>query len=104
MNPVVPFQLLVAIFTIAAAVPLIRRKVKMNPWYGIRIRAAFESDERWFDINHYGGWLFLVWGMTIAITAIFGAFLEKKDWITYDLVALVIIMSGLFAMVALIFR
>lgn len=40
MNPVVVVHLLVAVIVLVAAVPLIRRQVKMNHWYGVRIPAA----------------------------------------------------------------
>lgn len=45
MNPVATTQLLAAIVTMAISVPLIQRKVKRDHWYGVRIRAAFESNE-----------------------------------------------------------
>ena len=95
MNPVVIVHLLSAAVAIISAVPLIRGQVKMNRWYGVRIPAAFESEERWFDLNRYGGRLLLRWGASIAATAVVGAFLEKKDWIAYNWSALVVIMGGL---------
>jgi hypothetical protein len=104
MNPVVIVHLLAAILTIAAAVPLIQGKVKMNPWYGVRIPAAFESEERWFEINRYGGRLLFAWGVAIAGTALVGAFLERRTWVAYDWTALAIIMGGLALVVVLIFQ
>lgn len=95
MNPMIVIHLVAAILAIAASMPLIRRKVKMNHWYGMRIPAAFESEDAWFDINQYGGRLFLVWGLVIAATAIVGAFVEKKNWVTYDWAALVVVVVGL---------
>ncbi|HVU16104.1 MAG TPA: SdpI family protein [Candidatus Didemnitutus sp.] len=103
MNPVVIVHLIAAVLAIAAAVPLIRRKVKMNDWYGVRIPASFASEDAWFDINHYGGRLLLFWGLTIAGTATVGAFLEKKEWITYNWVALVVIVGGLAVVIAKIY-
>jgi hypothetical protein len=77
------------------SVPMIRRKVKMNDWYGIRIRAAFESEAAWYEINHYGGRLLLAWASLVAVTAIIGVFAEREYWLTYNWVALVIILGGL---------
>jgi hypothetical protein len=37
------------------SLPLVLRKAPMNEFYGIRIPAAFESKQRWYDINAYGG-------------------------------------------------
>ena len=39
---------------IAICIPLLKRKVKMNDWYGFRISKAFQSEENWFSINAYG--------------------------------------------------
>jgi len=74
MNPVIVVYLLAAGAAIAASLPLMRRRVKMNRWYGVRIPAAFESEAAWFDINHYGGRLLFIWGLVIAATAIVGWF------------------------------
>jgi hypothetical protein len=104
VNPVVIVHLLAAVAAVAAAVPLIQGKVKMNPWYGVRIPAAFESDERWFEINRHGGRLLFAWGVAIAVTALVGAFLKRRAWVTYDWTALVIIMGGLALVVAQIYR
>jgi hypothetical protein len=40
---------------IALSLPLIKRQVKMNALYGIRIGKSFESEEAWYAINEYGG-------------------------------------------------
>jgi len=56
------------------AIPLILRLVPMNRLYGVRIPKAFASDRNWYDINAYGGWLLLVYGvMLIAFGFFFGA-------------------------------
>lgn len=95
MNPVVIVHLLAAALVIGASIPLIRRRVKMNHWYGVRIPAAFISEERWYQLNQYGGRLFLYWGLAMGVTAIVGAFLDQKDWITYNWAAVVIALGGL---------
>ena len=56
------FGLLLAAFSL----PLILRRVPMNRAYGIRIPEAFTSDARWYDINAYGGRLFLCYGVLLA--------------------------------------
>lgn len=48
--------------------PLIKRKVKMNKWYGIRVPKAYESEENWYKINEYGGKKLLLGGVAIALT------------------------------------
>ncbi len=104
MNPIVIVHLAAAVAVVLASVPLIRRRVKMNPWYGVRIPAAFESEERWFEINAYGGRLLLRWGLVIAATAIVGAFLGREHWVVYDRTALAIICVGLAVVIVKIMR
>jgi len=104
MNPIVVIHLLASVLVISLSVPLIRRKVKMNHWYGVRIPASFVSDEAWYDINHYGGRLLFYWGLAIAGTAGFGAFLKEQNWIIYNWTALVVILGGLALVVANIYR
>ncbi len=54
----------------AVSWPLILRMVPMNRFYGIRMAASFESKERWYAINAYGGkqmagwaWVTILWGL-----------------------------------------
>jgi len=43
--------ILVGCVGIALGFPLMKRKVKMNRWYGVRIPKSFQSEEHWFKIN-----------------------------------------------------
>ncbi len=56
----------VAVVMIIVSIPLIRGKVKMNKFYGMRIPKAFESEDNWYKINAYGGRCFLKWGIVLA--------------------------------------
>ena len=55
----------------AVAVPLIFGRVPRNPWYGVRIHAAFESDEAWYRINRHGGKSLLGLGCTLVAVGVF---------------------------------
>ncbi len=57
----------IGLLTTALAIPLILRKVPMNRYYGIRIPKAFTSDENWYDINAYGGKVFLFYGLILTL-------------------------------------
>ena len=104
MNPVTIVLFCAALLTIFISLPLIRGKVKMNDWYGVRIPAAFESDAAWYELNRYGGRLLVVWGLGIAFLALIGGFLPRSAWIAFNWGSLVIIMGGLAAVVALVYR
>lgn len=104
MNFVAVIHLIASFLVIAAAVPLIRGRVKMNAWYGIRIREAFESEERWRAINRYGGRLFLIWGLAFAAFAVVGLTLSRNSWATYNVAALGPLVGGLILIVVLVCR
>ena len=104
MKPIAITHLLVGLTTVAVAVPLARRKIKMNRWYGIRIPAAFESEQRWYEINEYGGRLLLRGGVLIILAAVPEFFLGRIYWAAGALAAAAIITLVLGTTLAMIFR
>ena len=56
-----------ALLIIAVSIPLIMRKVKMNYFYGIRIKKSFESEENWYAINAYGGKQLVIWSIPMLL-------------------------------------
>ena len=63
---------------IVLAIPLVQRKVRMNRWYGIRIKKAFASDENWYRINAYGGKRLVLWALVLAAIGIVTFFLPLQ--------------------------
>lgn len=51
----------------ASGIPLALRKVPMNRWYGVRLPESYASEGAWYDINAYGGRLFLVYGIGVIL-------------------------------------
>src|SRR5687768_1691177 len=68
---------------LASCQPLIRRKVPMNHFYGIRVPAAFESNQQWYEINEYGGRKLGRWSWIIMATGILGMFIPAQHAVTY---------------------
>jgi uncharacterized membrane protein len=104
MNPVVIVHLIAGLFSIGMSVPLATGKVRRNLWYGVRLPEAFESEERWAEINRHGGRLFLAWSLVIVATATAGAFVPRSGWVIYDFGSLAVIVGGLIVVVARICR
>ncbi len=50
-----------ACLMVGISLPLVKRKIKMNGLYGIRIAKAFESEDNWYSINEYGGRQLIIW-------------------------------------------
>lgn len=71
-------NLFCAIIAIALALPLVRRRVKMNRTYGIRFARSFESEELWYAINEYGGRRLIVWSVVLAVAGLAGLFLPLE--------------------------
>ena len=50
--------LLSGTLVIVLGVPLIRGRVRPNPWYGFRVRRTLEDPEVWYPANRYAArWL-----------------------------------------------
>ncbi len=59
----VPYALMmIGVVSILLSIPLILRRIPRNRYYGIRVRKAFVSDRNWYEINAYGGKIFLGFG------------------------------------------
>ncbi|HTY15838.1 MAG TPA: SdpI family protein [Methanoregulaceae archaeon] len=63
----------------AASYPLTKRTIGMNRWYGIRFPQAFYSDENWYEINAYGGRVFMKWAGFVAISGIVFIFIPLDN-------------------------
>jgi hypothetical protein len=61
---------LLGILSIGVGLPLYWDQVPPNPFYGIRIPKALESDESWYAINHVGGQKIFIAGICFIILAL----------------------------------
>ena len=79
-------------------IPLIRRKVPPNPWYGFRVPRTLSDAAVWYPANRYaGGWM-LVTGLGWVAAATVG-YLLPVGFVSYALacagVLLVILAIGM---------
>lgn len=102
---------LVAITTLLSGVlifllslPLIFRSVPMNRLYGIRIPAAFESPQRWYDINAYGGRCLAIGALPIVGAGVTGFFLSADWMLSYAWATTAVALVSLLVPVVLILR
>jgi hypothetical protein len=56
------------------AVPLIKRKVPPNIWYGFRVKATLENEAIWYPVNEYTGWWLLGIGLMTVVVAVVAFF------------------------------
>jgi hypothetical protein len=59
-----------ALLIILVSIPLIKRKIKMNGLYGVRIKKSYESNENWYSINAYGGKQLAIWSIPMIIAGL----------------------------------
>ena len=83
---------------------MIYRKVPMNHFYGVRIAAAFESDQRWYDINAYGGRLMAIGSLPIVGAGVAGLFLPADWFLPYAWAATVVTLVSVLVPAVLVFR
>jgi hypothetical protein len=64
----------VGVLAIILCIPLLRNKVEMNRWYGIRFKKSFESTGNWYKINRYGARRMILWSVVIIVIGVVGLF------------------------------
>jgi len=87
--------LLLGLVTLLISLPLIYRKVPMNAFYGIRIRASFQSEQRWYDINAQGGKLFAKWSALIIVAGLIGFIVPTGLFLFYVPAAAVVVLLAI---------
>jgi len=78
------------------ALPLIYRKIPMNYFYGIRLREAFRSTERWYEINEYGGRLLARWSVPIILAGAIAFAVPPRFLFGYAVATVVVILVSIF--------
>jgi hypothetical protein len=56
--------------TALASLPLHFDLVRPNRWYGIRVPAAFHSEQNWYAINRFGAARFIRFGVVVAFAGL----------------------------------
>jgi hypothetical protein len=63
---------------ILLSLPLIKRKIPRNSFYGMRFPQSYQSDEAWFKINEFGGKQMLLWSLLIIAAGTLALFLPLQ--------------------------
>lgn len=63
-------NIFVGALVIALCLPLLKNKIRMNYFYGIRFKKSFESDENWYKINQFGARRIIIWSVVIIFIGI----------------------------------
>lgn len=68
-------HIFMALIFIMISIPLVKGKIPMNTWYGVRFNKSYESNENWFKVNKYGGKQLIIWSVVLALLGIVTIFL-----------------------------
>src|SRR5689334_22440538 len=89
---------------VVLSVPLIRRRVKPNFFYGYRMSVTLGNPDLWYDVTAYFGRLLAATGVVVALLAVvlyIAGGVDVKDYATDCAVVLLI---GLFVSLGLSWR
>jgi hypothetical protein len=75
--------------------PLMFRMVPMNKFYGFRTRAAFQSEQNWYEINARGGKMLTVSSIIVLLVGIAGFFVPEKFTLFYIGGAVIVAVSAI---------
>ncbi len=73
---------------VVLAIPMVKRKVRPNPWYGFRTRKTLSRADIWYKANEYSGRTLIVAGSITTLTALVFAMLPGISKDTYALLCL----------------
>lgn len=72
--------IVVSVILILVSLPMLKRKIPMNRWYGARFKKSFESDENWYNINTYSAKQLIIWSLPLLIIGIVTLFLPLEKY------------------------
>ncbi|HBA54270.1 MAG TPA: hypothetical protein DCZ04_07395 [Syntrophorhabdus aromaticivorans] len=68
-------NIFVGLLMIALCIPLLKCRIPMNQWYGVRFSKSFESTENWYKINKYGAGRMIFWSILIIVIGVMALFI-----------------------------
>jgi hypothetical protein len=101
MQMVVGFYAFLGLLLAGLAIPLIRKVVPPNRWYGFRIPLTLQDRQIWYTVNAWAGRRLLILGGATAISAPLGLWLPNAWLPVYVLGLGVFLLAGMLLILAL---
>jgi len=60
----------IGLLLIGLSIPLLRGRVRMNGWYGVRVPQAFRSEANWYSLNRYGAIQLMCYGAVLIVLGV----------------------------------
>ena len=70
MDLILLIYIFMGVLFIAISIPLIKRKVKINNWYGVRLPQTMKNEEIWYEVNEKSGKHLFAFGTIIIFFSI----------------------------------
>ena len=85
------------------AIPLMKRKIKMNSWYGIRLPQTMANENVWYEVNEKVGRYIFFFGLLIcALTVLVYLYpIIDKIFSVYILLAVLVLGSILLIVISI---
>lgn len=81
-------MLAVGLLLVGISIPLIKRSIQMNQYYGVSTPETFKSEENWYEINSYGGKQLLGLGFFTTILSTLNTIFVLVGIITHELIVI----------------
>jgi uncharacterized membrane protein len=78
----------IGLLFIAVGAPLMQRRVKRNPWYGVRFPSTLADDAVWYPVNELGGRYLVVLGGCLVCVGAIGLVFTSNETTQRDLLIL----------------
>lgn len=82
---------------VALAIPLMRRRIQPNGWYGVRVTATFADEWVWYEANARSGRDLMILGVVQTLLAITLPFARVSES-TYAVINIGVLLGGTMAM------
>ncbi len=89
---------------LAVSVPLIRRRVPPNPWYGFRVPKTLSNPNIWYPVNEYSGRELYKTGLRTILVAFALAFVPGISFVFYVIACSTVLCLDLFWGLIVTFR
>ena len=76
------------------SIPLIKRRIPINNWYGVRLPNTMKDKDSWYETNYRAGKLLFILGLIISLVSSVFCFIISVDAVTYSIIMSLITLVG----------
>jgi uncharacterized membrane protein len=98
------FFVAIGLLLAGLSIPLIRRRVKPNYFYGFRTPKTLSDERIWYDANAYAGRALFTLGASYAAACILLHFALRPNFVAYNIACTVVLLTGLSLALLFCFR